>query len=214
MAGRQTIDDERVVAGDPRGTGLLLDERAQTWCVLRDHHKELTQTLERREHAIRFRAGGADQRAVVARPPSAVAVHGSPSTVHGSEHGLDVAEHEIGWCFEDGRTGETIGAREGRRQFGGANAIDPAVAQHREADDHHRNGHCRRVRPRMNSATTSPARADKQIVVMSQKRAGTRSASTPGNDMRRWYGPGIPGSPMNVVMGPSASAHVMTAASR
>ena len=131
-----------VVAGDPRDAGLLLDRaRASRGASCADQHVQIAQTLERREHAIRFGAAGADERAVVARPPSAVAVHGSPSAVHGPEHGLDVAEDRIGWRFEDGRAGETLGARDRRRQFGGANAIDPAVAQHREADDHHRDGH-------------------------------------------------------------------------
>ena len=43
----------------------------------------------------------------------------------------------------------------------------------------------RRERPRMNSATTRPPITERQIVVISQKRAGTRRLSTPGKDISR-----------------------------
>jgi len=52
MMRRQTIDNERVVAGDARDTGLLLDHRAQPRRILPHQHVELAKALERREHAI------------------------------------------------------------------------------------------------------------------------------------------------------------------
>ena len=82
--------------------------RDQLQRIVSGDHVELAKTLKRREHLVRFGASRGEERLVITRSPSAIAVHGSPSTVHGSEHGLNVAEDEIGWRFEHGRAGETF----------------------------------------------------------------------------------------------------------